>query len=291
MAQDKGDELVWREVVPLDAFNTEFVLDAIFALAALHKAHVQPHVAAAKYITASSFYQHRGLQVFTKQMSKLNGSTSHAFFAFSLMVTVHTIAISSGGPGLDPTSPFETLSSVYELLSGTGHLAKGILDSDSPSRYRALITNGTQFDVLSSAPTTLPEDVVDAFRGLRQLAERTAAVAAEGKPATPHHSIIDGLELAFKISAQSPDGILGTIVAWPVLLDEASFSLYRQADPLMLLIFIHYGVLYLSLNGRWWAQGFGVRIIRTLSDYLHGLDMNWSQSTAWALAKAALTFP
>lgn len=207
-----------------------------------------------------------------------------------MMVTVHTIAISRGSPLVLSTSPFETMSSIYELLSGTGHLSSNILDPKSSSQYRNLIKGERYFSVSPNSPTSLPDDVDDALRALRQQVARRASPTHDD---SSHYytSAIDNLETAFRITSQSHGPPFGTIVAWPINLDSTAFSLYRQADPLMLLIFVHYGVLYLSLNARWWAQGFGVRIIQTLSDYLHSVDVAWSHSTAWALAKAALTFP
>lgn len=288
LASDEADKLVWRDVVPLDGFTFDFVLDAILALAAIHKATVQP-TSAAKYSAASAFYQHRGLRAFNQQLSQRDASSSHAFFAFSMTLTVHTIATARGGPGLLPTSPFETLSSVFELLGGTGHLSKAVVAPQSSSRYRDLIKGNRIFEA-SQNPQPLPGDVSDALRALRQHVAHIVP-SAHSEQSHSYHATIERLEATFRIVNQSPELAMGAIVAWPVQMDEQSFSLYRQADPLMLLIFIHYGVLYLTLNGRWWAQGFGGRIIRSLSDYLHNVDTAWSRSTAWALAKAAGTFP
>lgn len=82
LAQDKADELIWRDVVPLDGFAHEFLVDAILALAALHKAVVQPASSASKYTEASVFYQQRGLREFTKLLAQPDASNCHALFAF-----------------------------------------------------------------------------------------------------------------------------------------------------------------------------------------------------------------
>lgn len=288
LARGKADQLVWREVVPLDAFAHNFVLDAIIALAALHKAHAEPSTSM-RYTTASSFYQHRGLRDFTHYLDTLNGSNCHAFFAFSMMATVHAIAMSRGTLDTPPTPPFETLSLIYELLRGTGHLSKDILGPNSTNVYKNLISEEQRAFSRSNTMKPVPDDVAEALRSLYQHVNHLASAENGNHLSDLYNATINSLEMAFHISAQTSEPALGTIVAWPVRLDEEAVDLYRRGDDLMLLIFIHYGVLYLSLNDRWWAQGFGARMIRTLSDHLHSSNISWVQSTAWAIAKSVST--
>jgi len=52
------------------------------------------------------------------------------------------------------------------------------------------------------------------------------------------------------------------------------------------LIFLHYGVLLLHAHDRWWAKGFGVRLVQDLAVSLRMLSSDWASATEWAEACA-----
>jgi hypothetical protein len=57
-------------------------------------------------------------------------------------------------------------------------------------------------------------------------------------------------------------------------------------DPVARLIFLHYGVLLLHAHDRWWAKGFGVRLVKDLATSLRMLSSDWAVPTEWAEACA-----
>jgi hypothetical protein len=197
----------------------------------------------------------------------------HALFAFSTLITVHTIALSRGYSHLMPSSPPETLDSVFDLLRGTGLVHSIARPHLSSSPFQDLLRPSIEIE------SELPGHVDEAFSNLRLLVMHEAG---QDQADTFIDTIVK-LEACFRGSYHCSTPDMGSIVAWPVMVGESALGLFRSRNPLMLLMFVHYGVLFLSLHDRWWSHGFGARIVRSLSHHLHGVDSKWSQHTAWAL--------
>lgn len=114
--------------------------------------------------------------------------------------------------------------------------------------------------------------------------------AVEKVKATPdlkdvYFSTIDTLQEHFRKFQQT--GNYGIIVSWLISVGEQPAELLSVYDPMMLLIFVHYGVLYLHVHKRWGAHDFGRRVITELSDCLHGKDPSWYVWTKWSREQAA----
>ena len=98
-----------------DGLTYAFVLDAVLAVAALHKAYMEPEDDK-KYMSACLYYQNQCLCAFQEQLADINQENCHAIFAVSALIHVLNIGISRGGPSLTPTPPIETLAVQLSLL-------------------------------------------------------------------------------------------------------------------------------------------------------------------------------
>jgi hypothetical protein len=272
------DSGVWQNMPFHDGMTYPFVLDAILALAALHKAFIEPQNDG-KYISACLFYQNQCLQTYYKQLSNINPDNCHAMFAVSALINVLTIAMSRGSARLVATSPVETLFTTFRLLRGIQVVLHGNFDTVRSAHYKQIF----------SIPEAPADSVVssEVSHAMKELLRLTSDGNTEADPdrIELYRSCIESLEKHFREVEQVQN--FGAIIAWPLSLQERATELLRARDPMMMLIFVHYGALYLHIHERWWAYNFGCRLIWELSESLHALDASWLPLTSWARSKAA----
>jgi hypothetical protein len=115
---------IWRDMPFHDGMTYAFVLDAVLAVAALHKAYSEPQHSK-KYVSACLYYQNQCLTAYQEQLTNINEDNCNAMFAVSALIHVLNGAMSRGGPYLPPTPPIETLLSQLKLGFGI----KTVLDA------------------------------------------------------------------------------------------------------------------------------------------------------------------
>ncbi|KAK7184316.1 C6 transcription factor [Paraphaeosphaeria sporulosa] len=86
--------------------------------------------------------------------------------------------------------------------------------------------------------TVAASDVAVAMDALRKLAG-TVAKYVQPEKLGIYLSGIDSLELAFESVATTSH--LGPVVAWPAMVDERLLEFFKQGDPMVELIMLHYG--------------------------------------------------
>lgn len=271
------DSGVWQNVPFYDGLTYPFVLDAVLAVAALHKAYMEPQNNE-KYTSACLFYQGQCLRAYHRQLSDINQDNCHAMFAVSALINVLAIATSRGSPSLVATSPLETLFTTFKLLRGIQAVLHGNFDLVRSAHYKEIFAVS---DVPPGA-VVCPE-VSHAMKELLRLSS-DGTIKAESATTEIYKASIESLEKHFLEVEQIQN--FGAIIAWPLSLNETATELLRARDPIMMLIFVHYGVLYLHIHERWWAHNFGCRLIWELSESLHALDASWLPLTSWARSKA-----
>jgi len=272
------DSSIWQNMPFHDGRTYPFVLDAILALAALHKAYLEPQNNE-KYSSACLFYQNQCLQTYYKQLANINKDNCHAMFAVSAMINVLTIAMSRGSSGLVATSPLETLFTTFKLLRGIQVVLDGHFDAVRAGHYKEI------FSIPDVPPnSTVSKEVSHAMGELLRLAS-DGNTEADPDRTELYKSSIDSLGKHFLEVEQVAN--FGAVIAWPLSLDESATRFLKAHDPMMMLIFVHYGVLYLHIHERWWAHDFGCRLIWELSESLHALGGSWLPLTSWARSKAA----
>ena len=271
------DSIIWQNMPFYDGMTYPFVLDAILALAALHKAYMEPQNNE-KYTSACLFYQGQCLHAYHTQLSDINQNNCHAMFAVSALISVLTIAISRGSSSLVATSPIRTLLTMFKLLRGTQAVLHGYFDTVRFAHYKGVF----------SIPEVPPDAVVspEVAHAMQELLR----LAANGNEAGSdririYKASVESLEQHFLQVEQVQN--FGAVIAWPLSLHETATELLKARDPTMMMIFVHYGVLHLHIHERWWAHGFGCRLIWELSELLHALDASWLPLTSWARSKAA----
>jgi hypothetical protein len=158
-----------------DGLNYPFVLDAILALTALHKALKEPQNGE-KYISACLYYQSQCLRVYQDQLSDINLDNCHAVYAVSVLISVITIAMSCGSSALLPTPPLETLFTTFELLRGIQAVLSTTYDTLRTAHYK---------DVFAIPP--IPPDAVVSPEVSHAMEKLLRLATNETSPADPSH--------------------------------------------------------------------------------------------------------
>lgn len=262
-----------------DGITYAFVLDAVLAVAALHKAYMEPQHSK-KYISACLYYQNQCLCAYQGQLTNINEDNCHAMFAVSALIHVLNTAMSRGGPSLTPTPPIETLLSCIKLGRGLRVVLSTTWDTVRSAHYKG---------ILNIPGESTPPDAVNSPEVVYAMEELKRLISEADMPDQAIRDIytksVESLDDVFKHVEQGED--LGAITMWPVLLNDKLEEYLEKRDPLVMLICIHYGVLCLHIHERWWAHNFGCRLIWDLSELLHALDASWLPLTSWARSKAA----
>lgn len=259
-----------------DGWKYEFVLDAVLAVAALHKAHLEP-ANGKKYASASLYYQSRTLREYKTQLSCIDDDNCHALFAVSSLLPLFTFAMSPGGPGFSPTPPLETLLTTFGLLKGIKVVLAASWDTVKFAHYRNVL----------SLPKVSPDLSIstEAAFAMDELRRSATDQASDADTLEVYRKTIDSLQEQIRMGEHQD--ISGAIISWSLMIGDEPAELLQRRDPMMMLIFVHYGVLCLQIHDRWWAHDFGRRLILELSEALHALDAAWFPSTSWARARAA----
>jgi len=261
-----------------DGLTYAFVLDAVLAVSALHKAYMEPENGK-KYMSACLYYQNECLCAFQEQLTNINQDNCHAIFAVSALIHVLNIGISRGGASLSPTPPIETLAVQFTLGRGIKAVLSETWETVKSAHYR---------DIFTVPGASTPSDAVNSPEVAYAMDELKRCVTDSDTPSATKDVLISCVEIlegAFKDVEQGED--FAAITAWAVIINDNAGELLEKRDSLMMLICIHYGVLCLHLHDRWWAHNFGCRLIWDLSELLHALDASWLPLTSWARSRAA----
>lgn len=219
-----------------------FMLDGILALAALHLGS-EVNSSRERYFAASLHYQISGLRGYQQQLKETNEENCHALFGFSAIINLIAIAMWGGRFGLAPTSAGDTIITIFELSKGI----RSILDACSGKLLLGPYKPTFQKD--PHCGLHLSEDVASALAAIRRRVREIPEKSHGYFYLDTYTAAVDQLEDAFKQMELHQN--FGPVVAWPISIPAVSSKLVEARDPMMLLILVHYGVLYLGLDDIW----------------------------------------
>ncbi|KFA52534.1 hypothetical protein S40293_09955 [Stachybotrys chartarum IBT 40293] len=274
---DSPEEVyLWKMAVPQLAAKYEFLMNSLLALSSLHLAHLEPP-SSSSYTEAAMQYHISGLHDFKVALEQMTEENPNALFAFSIIITIMTFAMHTVGPDSRVSTPAESLISIFKLLRGVEVITNTSEDVLRNGIFKALLqpSGGPRLGYAMEF-----QDGLD--HAMTRLRERADYIAKYVGPERHHVYVlsIQDLETTFQHIAIHQS--IARVVAWPVLVNSMLMVLFEQWDPMAQLIMIHYGVLLLHVHNRWWGKGFGVRLIRSLSDSLRTMDDEWTPFTQWA---------
>lgn len=272
------DVEVWRKAIPEEASHHEFLMDGLLALAALHFAGNYPAVRW-RYVEYASRYQASALRKYTTALQTVTESNSHALFAYAIVTMILALAFATVHRSGTSSSSIDDMISFFRLLQGVGAVnhVSGAHLSNGP--FSAL----WDLEPGEGESVELRPDAAIALSALVQRAESYAEQECPDR-CQVYLSSIERLEHVFRRLETSQN--LRHIMAWPSGVQSNLLEFLLDGDPMARLIFLHYGVLLLHAHDRWWAKGFGVRLVKDLAASLRMFSPDWASATEWAEARA-----
>lgn len=237
---------IWRTAAPREAFEHDFLLDAILGITALHRAFER--VDQKSYWAEIALeYQNRALSRFNLLISNITPHTCHAAFAFAVINLFMTVAL----PPAEPTDP------ILHTLTPRHHI-QGILAV--ALQCEAELRRGA-FGVFFLPTGPSYHTVAPEHEARLRLAE-LYTISEDTPDRKSYHTAIDGILQFFN------QGLL-SLITWTMFsLDDRFVSLLQARDPMAILIALHYAAGLHFLNHKWFVGRLGQQLIQELCTLL-----------------------
>ncbi|CAI7660852.1 unnamed protein product [Penicillium glandicola] len=276
---DNSDAEGWQVFIPKLAFEHEFLLHGIFAIAALHIVATTPDS------EQVIFYLETALQCnefafapFREALTHLTPLNCDAVFAQSAIVAIIGIAL----PRLNAQhrgesfSMFETMMTVFELLQGASRVSE-----ISKSWRQAGIF--FKYDWIKDA--AMDPDMANAIAQLRML--NSSIEITDPTQHRINREAIDSLQNSFSAFTKAPHP--EPIMAWLTYANREFVDGLRARQPIQLLILLNWTVLLNKLEPDfWWAKGCGKGLAAELSTELKDHNEKWKSVLQWPREKVGI---
>ena len=296
--------LVWRDVIFQQGLKHKFLLHALMATAALHKAtnHAEDSSIHKLYINIALEYQSTALADYIPLLSTPNQDNAVALFILSALLAIWLfgsrrlpeafdsvklkgqkhLALPTVGPKTRPESIdfMEVLGRVQgmsTIVKQTFHwiLGQGIdplltppPDSDLPRNPPDIEASFSKIqyriDTIREKQPHLPESVVQERMGLYN--ERLSSLRQVARTRT----VIQHDQQVF---------------AWPVTFEPGFIEVLRQRDPIAVALFVHWAACFKCLDHQWWARGWSGQLVK---DSAATLDDSWADVLSWPRKEVGL---
>ncbi len=271
------DESIWREMIPHTALDFDYLLNAIFAISALHISTMSIPSRSKTYQLAALEYQNLAITAFQVRDSRNTSEISQSMFAFSLLHLVLAVAFPSYlDRDIGKSSIFDNLTILFTLLRGTSSII---------SSGRTSLLNGPFGNFVRQSSHTQAEDLSLnaklAFERLRILRdEEYTALSASASSTLDAANIyestseaIDKLEVCFSLRSGNK---LVVCFRWFATLDAEFVKRISDLDSLALLITMHWAILLADLGReKWWARSSGKALVAQISGILSSRKQDW----------------
>ena len=291
--------LVWRDVVFREALKHNFLLSALMATAALHKAtnHAEDSDIHATYIRVAFQYQNAALAGYIPALGRPSEDNAVALFILSALLTIWLFGSKKLPEALNGVKNFLP----YMMRTSTDHEPTDFLEILTLVQgINAVVAQtfqwlrGGEIDPLLSPPQEHelppnPPDIEESFRKLRERINGTNAhnrglseVAAKQRMEI-YNERLDNLR---KVSrARTVLEHDQQVFAWPVTSDSPFIELIRQREPTAIALFIHWAACFRCLDHLWWAKGWSYRLVKGASPLL---DESWADVLTWPKKEVGL---
>ncbi|MCJ1471707.1 hypothetical protein MMC13_000347 [Lambiella insularis] len=259
---------VWHDLIPQLAFEHDFLLHGILALASLHLALTSPSSREASSATALRHYT-AAIGLFRPHLNSITSSNISPIFAFSTLVPLyifgytHTFAL--------PLNPLPEIFEIIAVLRGCA----GIVRSGAE-----WLENGPFKHLLLPEPTdplqALPIEIEVA---LSTLSIYNGKTTADTMLLNSYSEAIGVLRESFKLALNAP-GEQKVALPFPILISPEVPMRMREGDPIALVILAHYGVILHWLGTSIWMKGWGAQTVDAVKN---AVGEDWQKCITWAV--------
>ena len=199
----------------------------------------------------------------------INPNNCHALFGTAGIIAILAFALQSPFATV-PSSPVDDIADLFTLVRGIKTVLRSTcFDWIVEGKFKALLDYNWHPVV-----KPLQDDIRAAFDRLAEL--NMTAVRSPDLRET-YTAASQSLQRAFATySVINEEKTL--VFRWAIDVPDLYLSLMKRREPLALVILAHYGLLLHSINGIWWSEGRGARLIEAI---FQNLPPIWQTELQW----------
>ena len=202
----------------------------------------------------------------------MNPTNCHALFATAGVIAILAFALQSP-LAVMYSCPLDDIADFFTLIRGIKTVLRGVcFDRITEGKLKVLL----DYDWYPRGEP-LRGDVKSAFDHLTEL--KMTAVRHPDLQET-YTAVTKSLQRAFETYSVITHERTLALGVWTANLPDLYLSLIRRREPMALVILAHYGVLLYSINGIWWSEGRGARLVEAISE---SLPMSWQPELQWPM--------
>ena len=304
MSSRLASHAVWRDTIFAEALRHDYLLSALMATAALHKATLQPKSsdAYAEYSKVALAHQNIALTGFIPEVSKPSRDNGIAIFSVSLLLTIWAFASKRLPEGLNNV----------KLDFGRGESSPGVtlpLHSPTADFIEVIMILRGIYAVIRETNTWLQGDieellryprseelpphsaeVEEAFSMLRSAIENPELSSTwEGDdPQMTRTLFLERLEALRDISrCRSVVEWDGHIFSWLTMAPPTFIHCLKHSNPLALAIFAQWAAVFRCMDHYWWANGWAYSLVFDVSSMLEPV---WLRYLDWPRRQVGLVY-
>ncbi|PMD46874.1 hypothetical protein L207DRAFT_480806 [Hyaloscypha variabilis F] len=285
IARDQAEESVWQVSVPRLALDHPFLMQGIFAIAALHLAHLRPGERD-KYSVLAADHLQTALQSYRVALLKIDRENCHAVLACSALIVALSLgsSLSTTSGSVNSEGSEEASEGIFPIPDWF-HFIRGaskIVFSSWP-----LLQDGFMLHTLHQPAH--PEASSIATEDDAQLT-KLAPLFEDGARAPSHvqernqacREALKELRTAFDLAREPRSGGYNRRSAfrWPGKISDDFIALLSGKEPGALILFAHQCVLLKREEPCWYMDGHAARLISMVKD---NLSEEWWCFIQWPL--------
>lgn len=268
-------------VTPIEALSHDFLLYSIFAVSALHLAHLRPD-SGRFYTDLAVTCQNRALQSYMAIAPNINETNCGAVLAFSSLVSIYSLALPASNPVAGRVQDdLEAATSWMRLTRGVGSVVVAVREGIRKSKFELLLHGH-----MSDAVYPLPEDCAAVVDRLPTLWMSSSTSTSEQLTFDDTFRLLKsdlGVVHNF-VSIQKCD--LGMALSWSGRVTPEFVALLAARKPVALVILAYFCVVLDAARDFWCIDVMPARLIRSVHALL---DDNYRAWIRWPMEAIQLS--
>lgn len=252
-----------------------YLLHAILAASALHITYVttqSPTGQSNFCIAKARFHNRAALSAYIWSLNRIDASSCHFVFGFSLVVACFQFAFCSlqtmnHAVKSNRHELLNDVIAIFDLMRGTVAIADAAaqwIPNCPPDRV--LLPMRT---MLHDRDTSVPSEIDWMIQGLVENLEHIWTQHSRGPAETlVCLSALADLRNTFTHLAKGDQVALKAILAWLAFVDNSYVDLVKDRHPMALVVLAHFAIALHRLNHLWWLRGVGHMLVHTIKDML-----------------------
>lgn len=297
--------LVWRDVIFKEALKHNFLLHALMATAALHKAtnHAEDSEIHVSYVKTAFQYQNAALSGYIPALNHPTEDNAIALFTLSALLTIWLF----GSKRLPEAMSNVNLNTASNLLPQMLQIQPS--DHESTDSLEILtrvqginavvkqtlqwLTGGILAPLLQPpGEHELPPNPPELMASFQRLRARIASMTPSNM-GLPESTVREQQDLY----TERLDRLIGVarvrtvlqadqhLFSWPVSCEPAYVDLVRRKEAVALALFVHWAACFRCMDHLWWAKGWSFRLVKEASSFM---SSSWADVLAWPCKEVGL---